>query len=59
MFVIYPNKYILLDLKVIDHKSKSGAIMHSTGVKVLVCVTLIILAGCIGWFVDAFLIMPE
>ena len=33
--------------------------MYSTGVKMLICVMLIILAGCIGWFVDAFLIMPE
>ena len=33
--------------------------MQSTGAKLFICVLLIVLAGCIGWFVDAFLIMPE
>ena len=33
--------------------------MYSTGVKLAICVMLIIIAGCIGLFVDTFLIMPE
>ena len=33
--------------------------MCSTGVRLFICVMLIIIAGCIGWFVDTFLIMPE
>ena len=33
--------------------------MYSTGLKIFICVMLIILAGCVGLFVDMFLITPE
>ena len=33
--------------------------MYSTGAKLFICVLLIILAGCIGLFVDMFLIASE
>ena len=33
--------------------------MYSTGAKLLICVLLIIFAGCIGLFIDVFLITSE